>query len=302
MKLRRSELASPGSNLDMMKKASESAADEVFLDLEDSVAPVEKVAARANIVKALNESNWTGKVRVVRINGLNTRWSYRDLIEVVEKAGNNIDAIMIPKVDRPEDVYLVDKLLTQIETNVGITHKIGIEAQIETALGMANVEQIAFSSPRLESLIFGPGDYAASIASSQLTIGVHGFAYPGHIWHYALSRMVTAARAANLEAVDGPYAIIQDLKGFEESANMAKLLGCGGKWAIHPSQIQPCNRIFTPTKEEIAKAQLIMREYDKATTELRRGAIAIEGEMVDAATYKLAENIMSKAKMAKVLT
>lgn len=302
MRVRRSELASPGSNLDMMKKASESAADEIFLDLEDSVAPVEKVPARANIVKALNEFNWTSKIRVVRINGLNTRWAYRDLIEVVENAGNNIDAIMIPKVSRPEDVYMVDKLLTQIEENKGITHKIGIEAQIESALGMANVEQIAFSSPRLESLIFGPGDYAHSIGSTQLTIGVHEFGYPGHIWHYALSRIVNAARAANLDAIDGPFAVIQNLEGFEQSANMAKLLGCGGKWAIHPSQIQPCNKIFTPTKEEIAKAQLIMREYDKAITELRKGAIAIEGEMVDAATYKMAENVISRAAMAKVLS
>lgn len=300
-RLRRSELASPGSNLEMLKKASEAKADEVFLDLEDSVAPKEKVPSRPKIVKALNEYNWSGKVRVVRINSIDTKYAYGDLIEVVEGAGEHIDAIMVPKVNRPADIYMIDKLLTELEENKDITHRIGIEAQIESAQGMANVEAIASSSKRLESLIFGPGDYAASIGARQLTIGTHEFAYPGHVWHFALSRMITAAKAEGLDAIDGPFAVIQDLKGFESSANMARLLGCDGKWAIHPNQIEPCNTIFAPTKMEISQAKKIMEEYDKATNELGRGAIAVEGEMVDAATYKLCENVIAKAKMAKLL-
>jgi len=284
-----------------MQKASKTKADEVFLDLEDGVAPLEKEASRPRIVAALRELDWTGKVRVVRVNSVDTKYFYRDLIEVVEGAGNFIDAIMMPKVERHEDVYMVDKLLTQLEANLGIDHKIGIEAQIESAGGMARSEEIAFASDRLESLIFGPGDYAASKGAAMLTIGAHDFAYPGHVWHYALGRMVDAAKAAGIQAIDGPYAKIPDLKGFEESAQMARLIGCDGKWAIHPTQIEPCNRIFAPTKEELVKAQKLIDEFERATKVERRGAIAVDGEMVDAATIRMARNVIEKAKLAKMI-
>ncbi len=285
----------------MMQKASKTSADEVFLDLEDAVAPLEKEPARPKIVAALRELDWAGKVRVVRVNGIDTKYFYRDLIEVVEGASNFIDSIMVPKVERDEDVYLVDKLLTQLERNMGTDHKIGIEAQIESAGGMARVEQIAFASDRLESLILGPGDYAASRGSAMLTIGVHDFPYPGHIWHYALNRMVDAAKAAGIQAIDGPYAKIQDLKGFEESSHMAKLIGCDGKWAVHPTQIEPCNRIFAPSKEELAKAQKLIDEFERATKVDRKGVVSVDGEMVDAATIRMAQNVVQKARLAKLI-
>jgi len=300
LRLRRSELAVPGSSMEMMEKASTSKADEVFLDLEDSVAPKEKEAARRKIVKALKEFDWSGKLRVVRINSLDTKYGYRDLIDVVSGAGDCSDAIMLPKVNRPEDLYMADKLLTEMEEELGLKGRISLEAQIETAMGLCRVEEIAQGSPRLESLIFGPGDYAASIGARALTVGTHEFAYPGHVWHYVLSRMVAAAKAVGIDAIDGPYGLIQDVKGFEQSAAMARLLGCDGKWAVHPSQIEMCNRIFTPTPDELSKARRIIEEYDKAL-EAGKGAIAIDGEMVDAATYKLAQNVIAKAKLAKII-
>ena len=296
MRLRRSVLAVPGSNMKMMQKASESTADEVFLDIEDAVAPSQKEAARPNIVKALKEFTWGDKVRVVRINDLRTKWAYRDLIEVVEQAGDRIDVIMIPKVNSPQEVFMVDRLLTQIEEYKGFSRRIGLEAQIETAAGLACVEEIGQASPRLETLVWGPGDYAASAGMRMLSIGAHKLTYPGHVWHYIMARIVGAAKAAGLQAIDGPYAAIEDLEGFRESALLASMLGYDGKWAIHPSQVDPCNEIFSPTREELEHAERIVREYTTATEESGLGAIAMNGEMVDAATLKMAELVVAKAK------
>ncbi len=297
MELRRCQLASPGSNLRMLEKGSQSDADEVFLDLEDSVAPNAKVEARGTVVKALNEFDWSGKVVCVRVNGLDTKWFYGDLIEIVEGAGDSLSTIMLPKANSAADVYVLDTLLTQIEENNGLEiGRIGIEAQIETALGMVNVNEVAFASERLKALIFGPGDYSASVQARGLSIGAHEN-YPGHIWHYAIHRIVVAARAAELQAVDGPYADYANLDGYRQSCEMALALGCDGKWAIHPDQIGVANEVFTPSAEDIAKGRRIVEEYTRALEE-GKGAIAIDGDMVDAATLKMAEVVVEKAEAA----
>jgi len=279
-----------------MEKAAQTTVDEVFLDLEDSVAPNKKVEARAMIVKALREFDWSGKTVVVRVNDISTQWFYGDLIEVVEGAGEKIDAIMQPKVHRPEDVYVLDTLLSQIELKMGFNRRIGIEAQIESAAGMANVERIAHASPRLVSLIFGPGDYAASCGIPVFSIGTHGVSYPGHLWHYAISRIVSAAKSAGLDAIDGPYGAIADIEGLTRSAQMARLLGCDGKWAVHPSQIEPITRAFSPTEEELRRARMIAERYEAATEREGVGAVMLDGDMIDAASLKLAERALEKAK------
>ena len=294
MELRRCQLASPGSNLRMLEKGSQIAVDEVFLDLEDSVAPSAKVAARKTVVQALRTFDWSGKLTSVRVNGLDTKWFYRDVIEVVEEAGSHLDTIMLPKAGSVGDVYVLDTLLSQIEENVGLeAGRIGIEAQIETALGMVNVNEIAFASKRLRCLIFGPGDYSASVQARGLTIGASDN-YPGHVWHYAIHRIVVAARAAGIQAVDGPYADYKNLDGYRKSCEMAFALGCDGKWAIHPDQIAVANEVFTPSEAEIGRARKIVTEYEKALAE-GLGAVAIDGEMVDAATLKMAGIVVAKA-------
>ena len=297
MELRRVQLASPGSNLRMLENGSKSNADHVFLDLEDSVAPNQKVESRATVVQALRDFDWSGKIACVRVNGLDTKWFYGDLIEVVEGAGDNLDTIMMPKAGSAADVYMVDTLLTQIEENNGLElGGIGIEAQIETAQGMVSVNEIAFASPRLKSLIFGPGDYSASVQARGLSIGASEN-YPGHVWHYAIHRIVVAARAAGLQVTDGPYADYRNLDGYRESCEMALALGCDGKWAVHPDQIAVAQEVFTPSSEDIARARRIMTEYTQALEE-GKGAIAIDGEMVDAATLKMAEIASAKADAA----
>ncbi|MFQ5839981.1 MAG: HpcH/HpaI aldolase/citrate lyase family protein [Candidatus Methylomirabilales bacterium] len=298
-RLRRSVLAVPGSNPKFMEKAAKSNADEVFLDLEDACAPKDKEASRAKIVEALKTHDWGNKVRVVRINNVRTKLAYRDIIEVVEGGGQYIDVLMIPKINSPDEVRFVDRLLTQIEEYKGIPHRIGIEPQIETTEGLACVEEIARASNRLETLVWGPADYAASATMPLLSIGLHKFGYPGHIWHYPIARIVAAAKAAGLQAIDGPYAAIEDQEGFRESCRMAALLGCDGKWAIHPSQINPCNEIFTPTEEEVAKAKRIIKELSEAMEKEGRGAIAMDGEMQDAASMLLAYNAVDRAELAK---
>lgn len=299
MELRRVQLASPGSNLRMLENGSKSNADHVFLDLEDSVAPNQKVESRATVVQALRDFDWSGKIACVRVNGLDTKWFYGDLIEVVEGAGDNLDTIMMPKAGSAADVYMVDTLLTQIEKNNGLEPGgIGIEAQIETAQGMVSVNEIAFASPRLKSLIFGPGDYSASVQARGLSIGASEN-YPGHVWHYAIHRIVVAARAAGLQVTDGPYADYRNLDGYRESCEMALALGCDGKWAVHPDQIAVAQEVFTPSSEDIARARRIMTEYTQALEE-GKGAIAIDGEMVDAATLKMAEIASAKADAAEL--
>ena len=291
---RRTELAVPGSNPRFIAKAATSPADEIMLDLEDGVAPGVRPEARANIVKALNELDWGARIRAVRVNDIRTQWFYQDVIAIGEGAGRCLDVMILPKVHRPEDVYMLDMLLGQIEAAKGWTARIGIEAQIESAEGMANVEQIARASRRLETLIFGPGDYAASLGVPILSIGGQPFAYPGHLWHAALSRIVVAAKAAGLEALDGPYGQYQDLEGLRESALLARALGCDGKWAIHPSQLAPLNEIFTPTDEELREAQRIYDQYTSASTAQGAGATTLDGGLVDAASVRMAERMLAK--------
>lgn len=298
---RRTELAVPASNFRFIAKAATASADEIMLDLEDGVAPTARPEARTNIVKALNEIDWGTRIRAVRVNDVRTQWFYQDVIAVVERAGAHLDAIILPKVNRPEDVYMLDMLLQQIEAAKGLARHIGIEAQIETAEGMANVEEIARASPRLETLIFGPGDYAASIGMPILRIGGHDFDYPGHLWHAALSRIVVAAKAAGLEALDGPYGTYRDVDGLRTSALLARALGCDGKWAIHPLQIEPINRIFSPTEEELNEAQRIHDRYMRAVGDEHTGAITLGGELVDAASLRLAERILARGRAAGMI-
>lgn len=293
---RRTELSVPANNLRFIAKAATSTADEIILDLEDSVAPAARPEARTIAAKALNETDWGTRLRAVRINDVRTQWFYQDLIAVVETAGANIDAIILPKVNRPEDVYMLDMLLTQIETATGLRRHIAIEAQIETAEGMANVEQIARASRRLATLIFGPGDYAASIGAPVLDIGAHNVDYPGHLWHAALSRIVVAAKAAGLEALDGPYGAYRDLEGLGTSARLARMLGCDGKWAIHPTQLDPINEIFTPSAEELHRAQEIYDRYQATLAGQGAGAFSIGGELIDAASLRMAERTLARGR------
>ncbi|HEX6289076.1 MAG TPA: CoA ester lyase [Herpetosiphonaceae bacterium] len=295
---RRTELAVPGSNPRFIAKALTTSADLVFLDLEDSVAPDQRPQARQQIIKALNENDWGGKIRAVRVNATTSQWFYDDLITVVEGAGHNLDVVVLPKVNLPGDVYMLDMLLSQIEMKQGLTRPIAIEAQIESAQGMAHVEQIATASRRLAALIFGPGDFAASIGAPMLTIGEHVTQYPGHIWHAALSRMVVAAKAAGLEAIDGPYGVYTDAEGLKTSAMLARMLGCDGKWAIHPGQIEPINTIFSPTEQELARAQQIHDRYQQALGGESRGAVSLDGDLIDAASLKMAERVLAKGRAA----
>ena len=297
MELRRVQLASPGSNLRMLERGSQSNADHVFLDLEDSVAPNQKVEARQVVVKALKDFDWSGKIACVRVNGIDTEWFYGDVIEVVEGAGQHLDTIMLPKANKPHDVYMLDMLLTQIEMHRGLeVGGIGIEAQIEMAEGMMNVNQVAFASPRLKSLIFGPGDYSASVQARGLSIGATEN-YPGHVWHYAIHRIVVAARAAGLQVTDGPFADYRNLEAYRQSCEMALALGCDGKWAIHPAQIDVAIDVFSPSEADVEKARRTMVEYTQALAD-GLGAIAIDGDMVDAATLKMAEIVAAKADAA----
>ncbi|MBO8170453.1 MAG: CoA ester lyase [Bacillaceae bacterium] len=299
-RIRRCELAVPGSNWKFIEKAAESGVDAVFLDLEDAVAPSEKEKARDTIVKALNELDWGRTTRIVRINGLDTHYAYRDLITVVEGARENVDVILVPKVNTAADLYMVDTLLTQIETANNINREIGLECLIETAKGMMNVDEIAFASPRLEAMVFGIADYSASITARTTAIGGHGgeemFEYPGHRWNYAISRMVVAAKAAGIQAIDGPYGAIDDPEGYRQSAAMASMLGCDGKWAIHPSQIELAEEIFSPTEEEVDKARRIIQAYEEGMAK-GAGAVALDGKMIDAASIKLAENVLRKVEL-----
>ena len=295
-RVQRSELAVPGSNPTLFEKALNSAADYVFLDLEDAVAPDDKVPARANIVQALNDLDWagSGKTVSIRINGIDTHYMYRDVIEVLEQAGRHIDTILIPKVGVPGDVYMVDALVTQIETAVGLEHRIGLECLIETALGMANVEAIAASSRRLEALHFGVADYAASCRARTVSIGGLTPDYPGDQWHFALSRMTVACRAYGLRAIDGPYGDFNDADGFVASAKRGAALGIEGKWAIHPSQIELANDVFTPPSAEVDRARRILAALEEAARE-GRGAAQLDGKMIDAASARMADSVVRMA-------
>jgi citrate lyase subunit beta/citryl-CoA lyase len=297
-RLQRSELAVPGSSPKMFEKALNSNADYIFLDLEDAVSPNDKLPARANIIKALNEINWRekGKTISVRINSLDTHYMYSDLVNIIEQAGDKVDTILIPKVGTSSDVYMVDCLLTQIENNKKLKNKIGIECLIETALGMSNIKEIAKSSDRLEALHFGVADYAASLRARTVVIGGLNPDYPGDQWHHGLSQLVMTCRAYGLRAIDGPFGDFKDSKAYVASAKRAAAIGIEGKWAIHPSQIDLANEVFSPPEAEVNKAKRILEELDKAAKE-GKGAAQLDGRMIDAASARMAENIVNINKL-----
>ena len=296
-RLHRSELAVPGSRPELFEKAAAGRADYVFLDLEDAVAPDEKQAARSHVIDALGDIDWRGsnKTVSVRINGLDTHYMYRDLIDVVERAGAHVDTILVPKVGVPGDIYAVDALLTQIETATGLTQRIGVEALIETALGMANVEAVAASSPRLEALHFGVADYAASCRARTISIGGLNPDYPGDQWHSALSRLLVACRANGLRAIDGPFGDFGDPDAFTAGARRAAALGYDGKWAIHPSQIDLANEVFTPPPSEVDQARRVLQALEEAAA-AGRGAAQLDGRMIDAASARMARNVVDTAE------
>ena len=297
-RLQRSELAVPGSSPKMFEKALNSDADYIFLDLEDAVSPNDKISARQNIIKALKEINWRGKGKTisVRINSLDTHYMYRDVVEIVEEAGEKIDTILIPKAGTASDVYMVDCLLTQIETNKKIINKIGLECLIETALGMSNIKEIAKSSERLEALHFGVADYAASLRARTVVIGGLNPDYPGDQWHHGLSELVMTCRAYGLRAIDGPFGDFNDPDSYIAAAKRGAAIGIEGKWAIHPSQIELANKVFSPPETEVNKAKRILDELEKAAKE-GRGAAQLDGRMIDAASARMAENIVNIDKL-----
>ena len=312
-RLNRSELAVPGSSPQFFEKAAKSAADVIFLDLEDAVAPDDKETARKNVIQALNDIDWGSKTMSLRINGLDTHYMYRDVVDVVEQAGRRLDLIMIPKIGTPSDVYAVDMLLTQIEAAKGLKKRIGIELIVETALGMQNVEAIAGASTRLESLHFGVADYAASTRARTVNIGGANPNYAvltdkddkgqrqlhwGDMWHFALSRMVVAARANGLRPIDGPFGDFSDPDGYRWAAKRAAALGCEGKWAIHPSQVALANDEFSPSEAEVTRARRILEAMAQAQKE-GRGAVALDGRLIDLASIRQAEVLVKKAEAIK---
>jgi citrate lyase subunit beta / citryl-CoA lyase len=294
-RLRRSCLAVPGSSEKMLAKAPTLPADEVFLDLEDAVVPERKdEATRLQIVAALRDSDWLAPTRVVRVNGVGTRWCLDDLLTVVGGGGRQLDCVMIPKVESAAQVHFVAELLNELELKHDLERPIGIEVQIESPRGLVELERIATASPRVETLIFGPGDYAASAGMPQLTVGAATASYPGDVWHYVLSRIVTTAHAFGLQAIDGPYAAIRDLDGFRESAERSRLLGFDGKWALHPDQIEICNEVYRPTQEEYDRAQRLLDAYEAAAD----GAVVFESEMIDEASRKMAISVVERGRAA----
>ncbi|RZO40363.1 MAG: CoA ester lyase [Rhodobacteraceae bacterium] len=309
-RLNRSELAVPGSQPQMFEKAAKSDADLIFLDLEDAVAPDEKLQARKNIIKALNDIDWGNKSMSIRINGLDTHYMYRDVVDIVEQAGERLDLIMIPKVGTAADVYAVDMMVTQIEDAKGYKKRIGFEHIIETALGMQNVTEIAAASKRNESLHFGVADYAASTRARTTIIGGVNPDYSvltdpaedgsrdihwGDMWHYALARMVVAARANGLRPIDGPFGDFSDPDGYRAAAKRAAVLGCEGKWAIHPSQVNLANEVMSPSEGEVDRANRILSAMADAEA-AGKGAVSLEGRLIDYASIRQAEVLIEKVK------
>ncbi len=298
---RRSCLAVPGSNPRFLDRAKGLPADQVFLDLEDACAPLAKPDARKNIVAALNDGGWGQKLRVVRVNDWTTEWTYHDVIEVVEGAGANLDAIMLPKVADAAQVRALDLLLTQIEKSTGLqVGAIGIEAQIETAQGLINVNEIAFASERIEAIIFGPADFMASINMKSLVVGALHPDYPGDPFHYILMQILMAARARGVQAIDGPFLQVRDVPAFEEVARRSAMLGFDGKWVLHPGQIEVANEIYSPSQEDYEHAELILDAYDHATSEAggKKGSAMLGDEMIDEASRKMALVIAGKGRAA----
>ncbi len=312
-RLNRSELAVPGSRPELFEKAARSSVDLLFLDLEDAVAPDDKEKARRNIVQALNEIDFGKKTVSVRINGLDTHYMYRDVVEVIEQGGERLDLIMIPKVGTAADVYAVDMLVSQCEAAVKRKKRIGFELIIETALGMANIDAIAAASRRNESLHFGVADYAASTRARTTNIGGPNPLYAvltdkddaggravhwGDMWHYAIARLVVAARAYGLRPIDGPFGDFSDPEGYKAQAYRAAVLGCEGKWAIHPSQAALANEVFSPSEAEVTKAKRILAAMDEAKRE-GKGAVALDGRLIDIASIRQAEVLVRKAEQVR---
>jgi citrate lyase subunit beta/citryl-CoA lyase len=281
----------------MLAKAPTLAADMVFLDLEDSVAPRAKRDARQNVIEALS-SDWGDKTVEVRINSIGTHWAADDLKTVVEGAGEHLDCIMIPKVEHAHEVMFVDHMLRMIETTTNVERRIGIEAQIETAIGLVNAHEIAQASERLETLVFGPADMSASLGIPAVSAGLPMPGYPGDHWHWVLVTILVAARAAGLQAIDGPYLSIKDLDGLREMATRARALGYDGKWAVHPDQIDVLNEVFTPAQEDYDKAEAILVAYERATEDEVRGALMFDDEMIDEASRKMAERLAERGRAA----
>jgi citrate lyase subunit beta / citryl-CoA lyase len=296
MRLRRSELSTPASSERMIEKATGSPADLVFLDLEDSVSPNEKVAARAKAIHALKTLDWGGKTRAVRINDLESEYAYQDIISVVEEAGDYLELIIIPKVKSARHVWWVDVLLSQIEKRLQRPRRIGLEVLIEEVEAMLNVEEIARASSRLEAIIFGHIDYSASQGIDARLAGNDMDTYPGDLWHYARNRVVIAARAAGIDAIDGPYLDFKNADGYRRECMRAKALGMVGKWAIHPGQIEIANAVFSPTAEEVARARQIDALYSEAQAS-GQGAVAFEGRLIDVAVVRSARNIIQQAEL-----
>ncbi len=287
----------------MLGKAQGLPADQIFCDLEDSVAPGAKESARANVVAVLNEGDWTGKTRVVRVNDLTTKWTYRDVVTVVEGAGANLDCVMLPKVQTAAQVQWLDLLLTQIEQVMGFEPgKIGIEAQIENALGLTNVKEIAFASDRIETIIFGPADFMASMNMPSLVVGALTPDYPGDPFHYVLYKILEAARARGVQAIDGPFLQIRDVDAFSTVAKKSAALGYDGKWVLHPGQIDAANEIYAPRQEDYDHAELILDAYAWHTSEAGglTGAVMLGDEMIDEASRKMAEVIAGKGRAANM--
>jgi citrate lyase subunit beta / citryl-CoA lyase len=298
---RRSCLAVPGSNPRFLEKAQGLPADQVFLDLEDAVAPLAKERARHMIVDALNQGDWGGKIRVVRVNDWTTSWTYRDVVTVVEGAGPNLDCVMLPKAADDVQVKALDLMLTQIEKTNGLpVGRIGIEAQIENARGLINVDAIAAASPRLQTIVFGPADFMASINMKSLVVGEQPPGYPADAYHYIMMRILMAARAHDLQAIDGPYLQVRNLDGFGAVARRAAALGYDGKWVLHPDQIAAANEIFSPSQQDYDHAELILDAYEWCTSEAggAKGSAMLGDEMIDEASRKMALVIAAKGRAA----
>jgi len=298
VRLRRSCLAVPGSSPKMLAKAAVLPADQIFLDLEDAVSPLEKVPARDNVVEALLTHDYSGKTRVVRMNGVTTEWCLGDLTTVVAGAGRNLDCVMIPKVEDAGQLHFVHHVLAQLEAEHGIDHEIGIEAQIENGRGAMNIREIAQATPRLETLIFGPGDYAASMGVGSLVIGSIDPDYPGDQWHFILSLIVTAARAYGVQAIDGPYTDIKNTDSYRRLCLRAKQVGYDGKWVLHPDQVGIANEVFAPSQEEFEQSRRLLAAYEHATQVERKGAVMYEGQMIDEASRKIAEAVVARGVAA----
>ncbi len=292
---RRSCLAVPGSNARMLEKAAGSEADEIFLDLEDAVAPREKEAARGTVVEALRTHDYGDKVVVVRVNACDTHWCYTDLVHVVSEGGDRLDCVMIPKVESARDLHFVHTLLEQVERGIGRTKPLGIEAQVESAAGVFWMREIALATPRLETLIFGPGDFSANVGMPSLSLGAPVPGYPGDHWHHVLSSIVTGARAVGAQPIDGPYGQFRDEDGLREMAHRSRALGFDGKWAIHPRQVEDLNETFSPTEDQVRHARAVLAALDQQARENSAGAVALDGQMLDEAVALAARRVLARA-------